>query len=417
VLPPLPPKLKTEFNIGRVELMFMLSLLMALNALAIDAMLPALTALGLGLGVRDTNTTQFVITAFLFGLGCGSVAHGPLSDRFGRRAVILGALIVYVCCAFGCALVSDFQTLVVLRFVQGVASAASSVVGIAIVRDRMSGDQMARMTSTMYMIFMIVPVIAPSIGQLVLWIGGWREIFLLLAIMGILMASWVWWRLPETLNPANVIALDGRTIIQAWGQVARNRHAVLYTMGGALVLGALYGFLSASSQLFAALLGSADLFPIAFAGVALAMASTNFLNSRIVERFGARRVSHTAVLIFILLGGLQFGLALCAQAPLSLVLSALAVNLSMVGLIGANMSAIAMTPFGHIAGTASSFQNSVRTITGTAIGAFIGQRFDGTAAPMSLGFLLCGLAALGCIFAAEHGKLFTRPRTTIPPAS
>jgi MFS transporter, DHA1 family, multidrug resistance protein len=402
-------------DISRTELMIMLALLMALNALAIDAMLPALAALGAGLGVADINATQFVITAFLFGIGAGSVVHGPLSDRYGRRPVILTALIVYIFAALGCAFVSDFETLIALRVVQGIASAASSVVTIAIIRDRMAGDQMARMTSTIFMIFMIVPVIAPSVGQLVLWFGGWREIFLLLGIMGAAMAGWIWRRLPETLDSANVVPLNLGGITSAWAQVVRHHHALLYTLGGALVVGAMYGFLSASAQLFTAVIGDAELFPVAFACVALTMASTNFLNSRIVVRFGARRVAHSAICLFMILGGVQLTLALWGSAPAPVILGTLALNLSMVGLIGANLSAIAMAPFGHIAGTASSFQNSMRTLGGTTLGGAIGQQFDGTAVPMALGFLLCGAAALLCLLIAEQGRLFTRPGTTPPP--
>jgi MFS transporter, DHA1 family, multidrug resistance protein len=402
-------------DIGRVELMVMLAFLMALNALAIDAMLPALSIMGHDLGLGDANHAQYVITGFLFGMGAGAVVYGPLSDRFGRRATTLGALTLYIFCALGCAFIRDFETLIALRFIQGLASASAGVVSIAIVRDRMVGDQMARMTSTIFMIFMIVPVVAPGVGQLVLWFGSWRAIFLLLAIMGCAMALWVWRRLPETLDPANVIPLNLPSIARAWGEVVRHRHALLYTLGGAMVVGGLYGFLSGSSQLFTAVMGSPDLFPIAFAAVALTMAASNFLNSRIVMRFGARRVAHSAICLFVLFGAIQFTVAASGLQGLFYTLVPLTLNLSMMGLIGSNLSAISMTPFGHIAGTASSFQNSVRTLSGTVLGGFIGQQFDGTAAPMALGFLLCGVASLTCILIAEQGRLFTRPGTTPPP--
>jgi MFS transporter, DHA1 family, multidrug resistance protein len=416
---PLPPASPTTArirpDIGRTELVCMLALLMALNALAIDAMLPALAALGTSLGVTDINDTQFVITVFLGGMGAGAIAYGPLSDRYGRRPVTLGALILYIFCALGCGLVRDFETLVALRFIQGIASASSGVVCIAIVRDRMAGDAMARMVSTIFMVFMIVPVIAPTIGQAVLWFGGWREIFLLLAIMGVVMTGWVWARLPETLDPANALPLNPASIWAACRAVVRHRHALLYTLAGALIVGGMYGFLSASAQLFTVIMGDADLFPVAFAGVAMTMASTNFLNSRIVMRFGARRVSHSAICGFILLGATQFGLAEWGSAPWQLTFVVLALNLSMLGLIGSNLSAIAMTPFGAMAGTASSFQNTVRTSSGAIIGGFIGQQFNGTPVPMALGFLCCGLGALTCILVAEQGRLFTRPGTTATP--
>jgi MFS transporter, DHA1 family, multidrug resistance protein len=402
-------------DIGRTELLFMLALLMALNAMAIDAMLPALVALGRGLGVTDTNHTQYVVTSFLFGMGAGAVIYGPLSDRFGRRSVTLGSLTLYIFCTLGCAFIRDFETLIVLRFIHGVASASAGVVSVAVVRDRMVGDQMARMISTIFMIFMIVPVVAPAIGQAILTFGSWRTIFLLLAILGLVMAAWVWWRLPETLDPEHVVPLKLGSIVDAWGQVISHRHALLYTLGAAMLVGGMYGFLSASAQLFTAVVGDPSLFPAAFAAVAVVMASTNFLNSRIVVRFGARRVAHSAIFLFIGFGALQLGLALSGQQGLFITLVPLALNLSMMGLIGSNLSAISMIPFGHVAGTASSFQNSVRTMGGTTLGGFIGQQFDGTAVPMALGFVLCGLASLLLILIAEKGRLFTRPGTASPP--
>ncbi len=398
---------------GRKELVVMLAGLMALNALAIDAMLPALSAMGASLGVADANRPQYVIVAYLLGTGLGSIVHGPMSDRYGRRAVLLWALMAYIACALGCAFVSDFSVLLSLRFMQGLAGAAMGVVTIAIVRDQMSGDQMARMISTIFMIFMIVPVIAPTVGQAVLLFGGWREIFLLFAVMGVVMAGWVWRRLPETLDPANVSRLDARTILSSWSSVARHRLAVGYTLGAALIQAGLFGFLTSSSQLFTALFGSPDYFPIAFACVAGTMACTNFLNSRIVERFGARRVSHTAILLFIGLAMVQWLVSDAAVGQPLLLLVPLAINMSMIGLIGSNLSAIAMTPFGRIAGTASSFQTSVRTLLSASLGGLIGQQFDGTGVPMAQGFLICGLAGLGMVLWAERGRLFTRPGTTV----
>lgn len=400
-------------GMGRKELVCMLAGLMALNALAIDAMLPALSAIGSSLRVTAANDVQLVIVAYLLGTGIGSVVHGPLSDRYGRRAVLLWTLLAYIGCALGCAFIAEFSVLLALRFMQGLAGAALGVVAIAIVRDKMAGDQMARMTSTIFMVFMVVPVIAPSVGTLVLLFGGWREIFLLFAVMGLAMSAWVWRRLPETLDPANVTLLDARSIVGAWSSVIRHRLALGYTMAGALTQAGLFGFLTSSSQLFTALFGSPKLFPLAFAAVAATMAASNFLNSRIVERFGARRVSHSAILIFIAMAGVQWAGNLYWTGHMGWLLVPLALNMSMIGLIGSNFSSIAMTPFGHIAGTASSFQTSVRTVISASLGGLIGAQFDGTGVPMAQGFVAAGVAGLLMVLWAERGRLFTRPGTTI----
>lgn len=410
---PTPAATRDPLPLPRVEFIALMASLQAINALAIDAMLPALVDIGQRLNVPDPNAPQYIILMFLLGMGIGSILHGPLSDRFGRRPVLLTALGAYIVCALGCALAQDFEMLIGFRFAQGIASSAASVVTIAVIRDRLAGDAMARLTSTVFMVFMIVPVIAPSIGQLVLLIGGWRDIFFILAGMGLIMLLWVWRRLPETLEPDHVVPLALKPIGAAWLSVVRHRSANGYMLGAALIQGGLYGYLASGPQIFDAVFNAHALFPAAFAVVAGTMAATNFLNSRIVMRYGARRVSHTAVFGYILLALVQVGAAWLWPTSIAAFLIPVALNMSMVGLIGSNMSSIAMTPFGAVAGTASSFQGSVRTIAATLIGTLIGQAFDGSVWPMALGFLCCGAGALLCVLWAERGRLFTRPGDTV----
>lgn len=395
-----------------VELIIMLAGLMALNAMAIDTMLPALDAMARDLGVAGSNRIQLIIGTYLIGMGVGSLIHGPLSDRFGRRSMLLWTLLGYVACALGCALARDFTALLVWRLISGLLAAGLGVIAIAIVRDRMAGDQMARTTSLIFMIFMIVPVIAPSIGMGVLLVGSWRSIFLLLTILGAAMALWLWLRLDETLDPADKAAIDPVSIARNWMQVVRHRTTIGYMAGGALIQGALYGFLTSAAQLFSTAFGSAAAIPWAFAAVATTMACSNFLNSRIVMRFGARRIAHGATMLFILLGLIQIIIAPHVVAQPFWLLVPLALNMAMVGLIGSNFGAIAMTPFGHIAGTAASFQQASRTIVAALLGSAIGQQFDGTSRPMAWAFFLCGAGCLLLVWWAERGRLFTRPGTT-----
>ncbi len=397
--------------ISRTEFVVMLASIMALSALAIDTMLPALDAMGRDLGVTNENRTQLVIILFLFSVGVGSVIHGPLSDRYGRRPVLLVSLLLYAVTALGCVMAQDFATLLALRVAQGVACAAGNVITIAIIRDRLSGDAMARMTSTIFMVFMIVPVIAPTLGQFILTFGDWRTIFLLLAMASIAMTLWVLRRLPETRDPANIVPLTLPTILSGWGEVMRHRSAMGYMTAAALIQGGLYGFLASGPQIFRHVFHAPDLFPTAFAAIAITMACTNFLNSRIVMRFGARRVGHTAVCVFILLGSAQLIMALFATPTILGFIVPVALGISMVGLIGSNFSSIAMTPFGHIAGTASSFQSAVRTACGAIIGGAIGHAFNNSFVPLAAGFVGCGIAALIGVLIAERGRLFTRPGT------
>jgi MFS transporter, DHA1 family, multidrug resistance protein len=403
------PKKKT---IGPRELTVMMASLMALNALAIDSMLPAFPAMAKGLALTDANRIQYVISVFLAGTGIGALIYGPLSDRYGRKPILLIATIGAAIFSLACSVSPSFEILLAMRFCHGLLAAAMGVLVISVIRDQFEGDAMARRMSTIFLIFMIVPIIAPTIGQLILLFAGWRTIFDLMAFMALVAAIWVYRRLPETLAPENVIPIEPHALAKAWSKVVLHRNAAGYMLGAGIVQGALFGYLNSSQQTFDKVFGAADFFTIGFAIIAIGIAVSNFTNSRIVERFGARRVSQTALITFIILGAMQLAAAEFAPKSLPLFLVLLTGNMAMVGFIGSNFSSIAMTPFGHVAGAASSFQTSVRTILAASIGAAIGQQFDGSVTPVALGFLCCGLAALALVLWCENGKLFTRPGTT-----
>ena len=401
----------SAFPIGPREFVAMMASLMALNALAIDAMLPAFPAIGESFAIVDANQRQFIVSSYLLGMGIGSLFYGPISDRFGRRAVLLAAMGLYAVFALLCALAPSFDILLALRFAQGMSAAALGVLAVSIIRDRFVGDGMARRMSMVFIVFMAVPVIAPTLGQLVLYVSSWRAIFVLLAVMASIVSTWVWLRLPETLPPEQRSEIRPRAIASAWRTVMFNRIGLFYILAAGTVMGALFGFLNSSQQVFSETFGVPDIFPYAFACVAGCMAIASYSNSRIVERFGARRVSHTALISFILLSIGQSAASQMSPEPLGLFLVLLALNMGMVGFLGANFGSIAMEPFGHVAGTASSFQSFIRTILAALIGAWIGQQFNGTSLPLTLGFLVCGLLSLLLVLIAEKGKLFRRPRT------
>lgn len=390
----------------------MMASLMALNALAIDAMLPAFPAMIEGLKVKDANQIQYVISVFLAGTGIGALIYGPLSDRFGRKPILLIATIGAAVFSLACSIAPSFDMLLAMRFAHGLLAAAMGVLVISVIRDQFEGDAMARRMSTIFLIFMIVPIIAPTIGQLVLLFAGWRTIFDLMALMAVAAAIWVYRRLPETLHPENVIPIEPHALAKAWRKVVLHRNAAGYMLGAGIVQGSLFGYLNSSQQMFDKVFNAADFFTIGFAIVAIGIAVSNFTNARIVERFGARRVSQTALITFIMLGALQLLAAKLAPTSMPLFLALLTANMAMVGFIGSNFSSIAMTPFGDVAGAASSFQTFVRTVLAASIGAAIGQQFDGSVAPVAGGFMACGLVALALVLWCEKGKLFTRPGTT-----
>ncbi len=401
------------FRLGKRQFVAMMASLMALNALAIDTMLPAFPAIRASLGIADANAVQFVISVYLFGSGLGALAYGPLADRYGRKPIVLGALAAYAAFALMCAFAGSFPLLLAGRLLQGLAAAALAVVVVSIIRDRFSGDQMASLLSLIFIIFMAVPAIAPLIGQVVADALGWRAIFFGLAAVALGVGVWVSTRLPETLTPENTIPIDRRDIAIVWRAVVTNRVGLLYILGAGTIMGALFGFINSAQQIFADVFGRADIFPYAFAVVAGSMAVANFTNSRIVERFGARRVSHTAVFAFIVLSLGQIAADLWFPRSLPLFVALIAVNMSMVAFIGSNFGSIAMQPFARGAGAASSFQTFVRTVLAAGLGALVGQRFDGSALPLAVSFFLAGCACLTLVTLAERGRLFQR-RTVAP---
>ncbi|APG63816.1 Bcr/CflA family drug resistance efflux transporter [Sphingorhabdus lutea] len=387
----------------------MMSSLMALNALAIDAMLPAFPQISHAFGLVDKNRVQLLIGAYLIGLGIGSIFYGPLSDRYGRRPVILSTVAGYSVFGALCSLSSSFDMLLIFRVIQGSFGAAMGVLVAAVIRDQFEGDAMAKRMSLIFLIFMVVPVIAPTLGQLILYISGWRLIFDLLAIMGVGAIFWVYFRLPETLHREYAVPINLPNIAKSWGEVSMHRGAMGYILGSGLVQGALFGYLNSSQQIFDKIFNAADFFAIGFAIVAIGIAAANFTNSRIVERFGARRVSQSALFCFIILGLLQLLAALLIPTSMPIFLFLLTCNMAMIGFTGSNFGSIAMQPFAKIAGTASSYQNFVKTLIAAILGGFIGQQFNNSLIPMSLGFLITGLLALAFILWSEKGKLFTRP--------
>lgn len=395
-------------QIGEREFIVMMASLMALQALSIDSMLPALGAIAAELGAGNPNHRQLVIGVYLFGAALGALVPGALADRFGRRPVLFTALGIYTVLALACAVVQDFTTLLVLRGLQALGSAGLSVMPSAIIRDCHEGDRMARMLSTTALVFMVVPVLAPSFGQAVLQFAGWRWIFGLTTVLSLAVTLWVWLRLPETLDPANRQEIRPRRIAANMGTALLNRASIGYVIGGGLVWAGLFGFLNSSQQLVAEHFGAGESFPLYFAAMAGCMAVANLVNSRIVERFGARRVSHIALLAFIALAGLQVSRAFAGDETLQEFAVMMGVQMCLCALMGANFTSIALQPFGQIAGAAASVQMFTRSALSSLLGGAIGQAFDGTARPLATALLVGGLVALALVGYSERGRLFRR---------
>ena len=395
-------------TIGRRELVVMVALLMSLNALAIDGMLPALDDMARELGAGEGNRRQLVVAVFLLANGIGCLVPGAFADRFGRRPLLLFSLGAYAVLSVLISMVQDFTTLLVLRGVQGVLTAGLMVVPNAIIRDQYEGDRMARLMSLVSAVFIAVPVIAPSLGQAVLLFAGWRWIFLLLAVIALLGIAWVWMRLPETLDPANRQNINVPVIARNMRVALMNRSSVGYVLGTMLLIGAVFGYVNSAQQLIGEHFGAGDMFPLVFGGTAAMMVVSNIVNSRIVERFGARRVSHTGVFVFILVSMIQVWASHYRPDSLAWFIPLMSANLALLGFLGANFGSIAMQPFAAIAGSASSIQTFFRMFGAAVVGLVIGQAYDGTAQPFAHALLICSTGALLLVTFSERGRLFRR---------
>lgn len=398
--PPLP--------ISERELVLMLGLTQALQALAIDAMLPGLGDISRDLKLADPNQRQLIVGLFLLGIGLGSLIPGSLADRFGRRRVLLSCIGAYVALSLGCAVATDFTWLAGLRLLTGVVCAGLSVVPPAVIRDRFDGDRMASLQSLIAVIFLVVPMLAPSLGQVVLLFAGWRWIFGLMALLGCGMAVWVWLRLPETLLPEHRHPISLATIGANMRTAATTRASIGYVLASACTMSVMWAYVQSCQQLLGEHFGAGKAFPVIFGGMALCLAAANFTNSRIVHRFGARRVGQTALLCYLVFALAQYWFA--HQPHQTLWQFVILMTLTMIsgGFTGANFGAIALQPFARIAGAASSVQSFIRNVGAAFVAAQIGQAYDGSARPLSTAMVVAGLAALALVLWSENGKLFRR---------
>ncbi len=393
-------------GMGFKEFVGLVAALMAINAIAIDSMLPALGQIGNALGVANANERQWIITAYMLGFGGTQIIYGTLTDRFGRKPILLWGLAGYTIFTLGIAASHSFEALLGGRVLQGVAAASTRVVSVSIVRDCYAGRLMARVMSLAMIVFIGVPVFAPSAGQLILLIAPWQGIFLALGAFGFTVLLWVWLRLPETLHEEDRKPIALRTITETFGIILSNRLSMGYTVASTMIFGAMLGFINSAQQLFTDVFHAGRIFPIIFALIATFIAISSLLNARLVDKIGMRKLSHGALLAFITIAMIHATLALSGHDTLWTFAILQSGMMLCLGLMMGNFGAIAMEPLGHVAGAAASIQGFISTVAAALIGFLVGQSFNGTDIPLELGFVTLGLSALAVILFAENGRLF-----------
>ena len=395
-------------TIGFREFVALMATVMGMHAAGVDTMLPALPEMGTALHIDTDNHRQWIVSAYLFGFGATQLLYGPIADRYGRRPVLLGGLLFYCFTSLIAGIAASFPLMLAARALQGAAGSASRVMILSIVRDRYAGATMARVMSLISMVFLLVPILAPTVGQLVMLVAPWRAIFLVLALYGAVALLWTWLRLPETLDMAHRRSIQPARILAGFGVVLGNRQSLGYTLVAMLNFGAILGYIMSSQQLFAEAFAAPGLFSLMFGLSAGGLAVAAFINSRIVELVGSRMVSHFALIGITFLSILHAGWALWGTESLSSFMIFLFPTMVCMGLTGSNCNALAMEPMGALAGTASSVQGTISTLGSSLIGVTIGQNYNGTALPVILGFLASGCLGLVAVLLIERGRLLGR---------
>ncbi|MEM7116319.1 MAG: multidrug effflux MFS transporter [Chloroflexota bacterium] len=370
------------------EFVALMALMIALTAVSIDAMLPALPEIGSELGARQANDSQLVLSWLFLGMAIGQLFYGPVSDSVGRKPTIYFGLALFI---VGCILsivATNFQMMLFSRLLQGLGVAGPRSVAVAVVRDLFSGRMMARVMSFIMSVFILLPIIAPAMGQGILLFAGWRSIFGFLLILAVIVFVWFGWRQPETLLPEQRITFSARRISSAFREVLTSRIALGFTIASGLFSGAFLGYLNSAQPVFQDQYQLGTQFPLIFAIIAISSGLASYLNARLVLRYGMRRLTTTANTSLAILSILYLLYAYLQQGhpPLWTLIAYFLANFFAVGIMFGNLNSMAMEPLGHIAGVGSAVVGSLASFISIPIGAAIGRAFDGTVLPLIGGF-------------------------------
>lgn len=383
-----------------VEFIILMAMMMSLTALSIDAMLPALSIIGDDLGVQNPNDNQLTISALFLGLAFGQLIYGPISDSTGRKLPLYGGLTIFVLGSLISVFATNLTIMIIGRSIQGFGLASPRTVSLAMIRDQFKGREMAKVMSFVMMIFILVPTIAPGVGQLILLVANWKAIFIFIMIMALLILVWFGSRMHETLVEENRIPFSFQRIKKSLIEIFTNKVALGYTITAGLVSSAFIGFLNSAQQIFQDQYNLGDQFPIYFGVLAMSIGFASFFNSKMVMHYGSQTMVKTAISLLVAIA-ILFGILvpnLGTVMPLWLTMVYLVSTLFCIGILFGNLNSMAMEPLGHIAGIGSAMVGSISTFVAVIIGTMISLRYDGTILPIIYGFAGSGGLSLILIF-------------------
>jgi len=388
------PKQTSQF-----EFVALMASLMSVVALAIDALLPALDIIGLAIGTKQLADNQLLITMIFLGLGVGPLFFGPLSDAMGRKPIVYMGFVIFMLASVICVTATSLEMMIAGRILQGIGLSAPRTIAIAIIRDRFSGDYMARIMSFVTVVFLLIPIIAPAFGKQILDHYDWQTIFYVQVLFSVLVSWWFWKRQPETLDVENRARFSNRVIFDGFKQVLQHKRTMGFTLISGFIVGSFLVYLSASQQIFQEQFGLKEEFPYIFAGLAISIGTAIFLNGTLVVKFGMERLIRVALVAFFAISLVYVILFYGASNPsVELLLVFFALQFFAIGFLFGNLRALAMEPLGHIAGIAAAVTGFISTIMAVPISIYIGRYISDTALPLFIGFLICGAISLFLLF-------------------
>ncbi|ACE85308.1 bicyclomycin resistance protein [Cellvibrio japonicus Ueda107] len=404
----------TASRISAREFIVLIALLMSVVAISIDALLPALGFIANDIPLAHPNQAQYLISILFLGMAIGQLVCGPLSDATGRKKILYAGIVLILLGSLICFMAQDINTLLLGRFIQGLGVAGPYVSAISIVRDKYTGNEMARIMSLVMLIFILVPAIAPSLGQAVLLVSSWRYIFVLYIVYALIIGVWIFLRLEETLPRDYRIPFSTRGFVDGFKEVISNYTTMCYTLCMGLFFGSFLGYLNSSQQIFQELFNTGQLFTLYFGILALVFGASSLVNARFVQKWGMDYLCNRAVLGIVLSSALFLALQLVIEPNLWAFLVYAAVLFFCFGLVFGNVNAMAMEPMGHVAGIAAAIIGAFSSIMSMTIGTVIGQLYNGTLMPITCGFLILGMMAYGILLLAGGYK--DKQALNVPPA-
>ena len=394
----------TPSRISAREFTLLIALLMSIVAISIDALLPALGFISRDISLAHPNQAQYIISALFLGMALGQLVCGPLSDATGRKKILYAGISLFLVGSLICFFAQDINTLLLGRFIQGLGVAGPYVSAISIVRDKYTGNEMARIMSLVMLIFIMVPALAPSLGQAVLLVSSWRYIFVLYIIYAMIIGLWIFMRLEETLPKAHRIPFSTTGFIEGFKEVISNYHTMCYTLCMGLFFGSFVGYLNSSQQIFQELFSTGKLFTVYFGVLALLFGVASLVNARFVEKWGMDYLCSRAVRGLIVSSAIFLAVQMLMPVNLWMFLIYAAVVFFCFGLVFGNINAMAMEPMGHVAGIASAIIGASSSIMSMVIGTTIGQLYNGTLVPVTSGFLILSILCLFILHLAKSRK-------------